>query len=57
MIIMKTKGIQSAHVFSSNDQVFIKKCNAFSSNGKVIKINEEDWSPINFQWIPIINFK
>ena len=28
---MKTKGIQSAHVFSSNDQVFIKKCNAFSS--------------------------
>lgn len=54
---MKTNGIQSAHVFSSNDQVFIKKCNAFSSNGKVIKINEEDWSPINFQWIPVINFK
>ena len=53
---MRIKGIQSKQVFSENDQLFIKKCDAYSSNQKAIKINNEDWSPINFQWIPVINF-
>ena len=48
---MKTKVINSKHVFAKNNQVFIKNEAGFSSN-KSEKINEVGWSPIKFQWIP-----
>ena len=53
---MKTKVINSKHVFAKNNQVFIKNEVGFSSN-KSEKINEEAWSPINFQWIPIMKLQ
>jgi len=53
---METKGIQTKYVFSKNNQVFIKNEVGFSSN-KAKKINEVAWSPINFQWIPILKLQ
>jgi len=53
---MKTKVINSKHVFAKNNQVFIKNEVGFSSN-KSEKINEVAWRPINFQWIPIMKLQ
>ncbi len=44
--------IETQHVFSENDQVFLKQEHA-ENNILSIK-NKEGWHPINFQWIPVI---
>ncbi|MUH38136.1 hypothetical protein D9O36_19975 [Zobellia amurskyensis] len=43
--------IETQHVFSENNQVFLK--NNFTRNSTV----EEEWSPINFQWIPVVQLQ
>lgn len=53
---MKEEVLNSKHVFTKNNQVFIKN-KACLSSGKMIKVNQEVWSPINFQWIPIVEFQ
>ncbi|MCM4151108.1 hypothetical protein DHD05_05840 [Arenibacter sp. N53] len=40
--------IETQHVFSENNQVFLKRNMVESSNGKTLK---DQWHPINFQWI------
>lgn len=45
--ISKNKAINTKAAFSNNNQVYLKK------NEK--NMDElEDWYPINFQWIPVI---
>jgi hypothetical protein len=39
-------GLNSQFVFSENNQVLIN-----------CRTNEEEWSPINFQWIPIVKLR
>ncbi|MDO6808983.1 hypothetical protein Q4603_10185 [Zobellia galactanivorans] len=43
--------IETQHVFSENNQVFLK--NNCSNN----TLTEEQWSPINFQWIPVVQLQ
>ncbi|WP_276166868.1 hypothetical protein [Zobellia alginiliquefaciens] len=43
--------IETQHVFSENNQVYLK--NDSNSN----RLNVEEWSPINFQWIPVTQLK
>jgi len=47
------KPLKTIHVFSKNNQVYIKKSNSYflnkSPDKDIIQINEE-WLPINFQW-------
>ena len=50
---MKKKGIQTKHVFSENNQVFIKNNEGFTPKN----VNEEVWFPINFQWIPVVKLQ
>ncbi|CAZ98641.1 Conserved hypothetical protein [Zobellia galactanivorans] len=38
-------------MFSENNQVFLK--NNCSNNA----LTEEQWSPINFQWIPVVQLQ
>lgn len=47
--------INTIHVFSKNDQVFIKNNPDYSDKERV----EEEiiWSPINFHWEPVIALK
>ncbi len=40
---MKEKSLQTKHVFTENNKVYLK--------------NSKDWSPINFQWIPIVKLQ
>ncbi|MEZ4970914.1 MAG: hypothetical protein R2814_14890 [Flavobacteriaceae bacterium] len=40
--------IETQHVFSEDNQVFIKKSRVGSPNGTILK---DEWFPINFQWI------
>ncbi|MFS4468355.1 hypothetical protein [Maribacter sp. 2210JD10-5] len=44
---MKTK-----YVFIENDQVFLKKENQCTSSYET-----EEWYPIHFQWIPIMELQ
>ncbi|WP_299317043.1 hypothetical protein [Maribacter sp. Asnod2-G09] len=39
--------IETQHVFTENDQVFIKDNNSSTSS------NNEMWSPIQFKWVSI----
>ncbi|MFC4096833.1 hypothetical protein [Euzebyella saccharophila] len=39
--------IETRHVFSKNNQVFLKSTDLLSN----------DWSPINFQWIPVLKMR
>jgi len=50
---MKTKGIQTKHVCLKNNQVYIKNNESFTPKN----VNEEVWSPINFQWIPVVKLQ
>ncbi|MBU2904025.1 hypothetical protein KO529_04445 [Arenibacter algicola] len=40
--------IETQHVFSEDNQVFLKRNMIESSNGKTLK---DQWYPINFQWV------
>ncbi|MDL5513511.1 hypothetical protein QSE00_16920 [Arenibacter sp. M-2] len=40
--------IETQHVFSEDNQVFIKRNRVESSNGSILK---DQWYPINFQWV------
>ena len=42
--------IKTKHVFSDENQVFLKATEETT-------INNEEWYPINFQWIPIIELQ
>lgn len=43
--------INSKVVFTENNQVYLKN----SSQLSVVSTKEEEWSAINFQWIPVMN--
>ncbi|CAM4381893.1 hypothetical protein [Zobellia nedashkovskayae] len=43
--------IETQHVFSENNQVFLRNDFTGSSSTK------EEWSPINFQWIPVVKLQ
>ena len=47
--------INTIHVFSKNDQVFIKNNPDFSSKEQADE--EIMWSPINFHWEPVMALK
>ena len=42
--------IKTQHVFSQNNQVFLKLDRQHRFQGEIEK---EEWSPIQFQWIPL----
>ncbi|WP_299534187.1 hypothetical protein [Ulvibacterium sp.] len=46
--------IETQHVFSENNQVYLKKGN--TSHSITLK-NHEQWFPVNFQWIPVMELK
>lgn len=48
---MLHKKINTIHVYTKNNKVFLKK-NTSTNNFK-----KEEWYPINFQWIPIIKLQ
>jgi hypothetical protein len=54
---MKKKAIDTIHVYSEENQVFIKNKQQPSSTKKIDTTNLETWSPINFQWIPIVKLQ
>lgn len=43
--------INTRHVYSENDQVFLKK------ETNTNRFMEEEWFPINFQWIPVLQLQ
>ncbi|WP_149275880.1 hypothetical protein [Pareuzebyella sediminis] len=43
-----SKSIKTKYVYSENSQVFLKK----ETEGDTL--TEEQWFPINFQWIPVV---
>ncbi len=45
---MKVKGIQTIQVYAKNNHVFVKS---------KVKSNEDQWFPINFQWMPIVKLQ
>ena len=53
---MKKEVIRTAHVYQENAQVFLKK-GIQSSNKKGKNKSEQEWFPINFQWIPIVELQ
>ena len=48
--------MQVQHVYSNNNQVYLKK-STDSLSGEDKLDNEIEWSPINFQWKPIIDLQ
>ncbi len=48
---IRHKVIKTKHVFTENNQVFLKK--ALKDN-ETTAPGRDEWSPINFQWIPIL---
>ncbi len=44
--------VRSKYVFAEEEQVFLKKN---LGNSSVTEDQEDEWCPINFQWIPVIN--
>jgi hypothetical protein len=50
------KLIQVQHVYSKNNQVYLKKSTCNFSGEDKFDI-EAEWSPINFQWKPIIDLR
>ena len=50
------KLMQVQQVYSNNNQVYLKK-NSGSLSGEDKLDNEIEWSPINFQWKPIIDLQ
>jgi len=44
--------IRTQAIFFDNNQVYLKKNTAVSSQAKT---ESDEWFPINFQWIPIIH--
>lgn len=50
---MKIKGIQAIHVFSKDDRVYIKENGLLQLNQETIKVNNTEWYPVHFQWIPV----
>ena len=50
------KLMQVQHVYSNNNQVYLKKpTDSLSGEDKLD--NKIEWSPINFQWKPIIDLQ
>ncbi len=43
--------IDTQHVFSKNNQVYLKKD---TNEASLIDNNNDEWFPINFQWISVI---
>ncbi|MGB5818255.1 MAG: hypothetical protein WBG90_02130 [Saonia sp.] len=46
--------IPAQHVFSENDQVYLKKSKKEISR---FDTGNDEWFPINFQWMPLIELK
>jgi hypothetical protein len=40
--------IETQHVFSEDNQVFLKRSMVEPSNGTILR---DEWFPINFQWV------
>jgi hypothetical protein len=47
--------INTIHVFSTNDQVYLKKRSDLFNKEPIVE--EIIWSPINFHWEPMIALK
>ena len=47
---MKHSAINTNYVFNEDEQVFLKSVNSISSKPE----SDEEWHPINFQWIPVV---
>jgi hypothetical protein len=45
--------IKTKYVFAKNNQVYIKNTSKISSEENT-NLKQEEWTPINFQWIPIV---
>jgi hypothetical protein len=52
---MHEKPIQTIHVFSKKNEVFVKKKMCVFSAKKCVIIKGEEWNLINFKWVPIVN--
>lgn len=48
---MKHKTIKTTHVYTKNNQVFLK------NTTKENTVENEEWYPINFQWIPLLKLQ
>ncbi|MEM9143035.1 MAG: hypothetical protein AAGA86_08615 [Bacteroidota bacterium] len=44
--------LQTRHVFSENNQVFLKQEASASKTHK-----NDQWFPVNFQWMPVVALK
>lgn len=44
--------IQARYVFTENNQVYLKRSTS-EIEGTISNGNDDEWSPINFQWIPV----
>lgn len=47
--------IETQHVFSENNQVYLKKGNTTSSS--ITLKTKGQWFPVNFQWMPVMELK
>jgi hypothetical protein len=47
--------IETQHVFSKNNQVYLKKGNTTSPS--ITLKNNDQWFPVNFQWMPVMELK
>jgi hypothetical protein len=53
---MKKEVIKTNHVYQENAQVFLKK-GIQNTNKKEKNKSDQEWFPINFQWIPIVELQ
>lgn len=51
---MEVRGIPTQAVFSEGNTVFLKKNNVISLEAGM---EEEEWFPVNFQWIPVMELR
>jgi len=48
---MLHKKIKTTHVYTKNNKVFLK------NNSSNKSLESDEWYPINFQWIPVIELQ
>ncbi|NAS13571.1 hypothetical protein [Poritiphilus flavus] len=47
--------LAAQHVFTENNEVFIKKTTAKGQSAG--RMEETEWFPVNFQWIPVMELR
>ncbi len=51
----KEHALAAQHVFTENNEVFIKKTAATDQSAS--RTEETEWFPVNFQWIPVMELR